>query len=168
MKRTKLLHCFPCATPDIRDPENVIAASQILEVDGEQAVEISLFAEGELKARYFADKETHSTWANNSWTNCKFDNVLRICKGQPVLKNDYFYCVPKMEWASEEDKYRVYDFLDTYTIGNYETVVNLTKSEKTHIRKQERINEMMKEVPCVPDEAKMWVKKEIFPDDPIL
>ena len=46
----------------------MIAASQLLEADGERAVEISLFVKGELKARYFADKENHSTWVNETWT----------------------------------------------------------------------------------------------------
>ena len=165
MKRTKLLRCFPCTVPEKRDSENVIAASQILEVDGEQAVEISLFVKGELKARYFADEETYSTWANDMWTSCKFGNVLRICEGQPVLKNDYFYWKPKMEWASKEDEHRVYDFLDTYSIDSYETVVSSTKREKAYFRKQRRIDEMMAEVPCVPEEAEAWVENEFFPGD---
>ncbi len=165
MKRTKLLRCFPCAIPEKRDSDSVIAVSQILEVDGEQVVEISLFVERELKARYFADKENHSTWVNNSWTSCKFGNVLRLCKNQPVLKNDYFYWEPTMEWASKEDEHRVYDFLDTYSIDSYETVVSSTKREKAYFRKQRRINEMMAEVPCVPEEAEAWVENEFFPGD---
>lgn len=162
MKRTKFLHCLPCAAPENADSEVITAVSQILEADGEQAAEISLFLEGKLKARYFADKETYSTWVNGTWTGCKFGNVLRICVDQPVLKNDYYYCEPKMEWASEEDRHRVYDFLDTYSIDSYETVVSSTKRENAYIRKQRRINEMMAEVPCVPEEAEAWVENEFF------
>ena len=32
-----------------------------------------------------------------------------------------------------------------------------------YIRKQERINEMMTEVPCVPEEAEKWVEDKLFP-----
>ena len=165
MKRTKFLHCPPCTAPRTTDSKVITAVSQILEVEGEQAVEISLFSEDRLKARYFADKENHSTWVNEAWTSCKFGNVLRICKGQPLLKNDYFNWEPRMEWASEEDERRVYDFLDTYSIDNYETVVSSTKRENAQIRKQRRINEMMAEVPCVPEKAKAWVENKFFPGD---
>ena len=127
MKRTKLLRCIPCAVPKAKDSDSVIAASQLLEADGEQAVEISLFVKGELKARYFADKENHSTWVNETWTTCGLKNVLRLCMGQPVLKNDFYHSAPDMKWATQEDKDRVYDFLDTYSIDSYETTVNETK-----------------------------------------
>ena len=163
MKRTKLLHCIPCETPKAKDSDSVIAASQLLEVDGERAVEISLFVKGELKARYFADKENHSTWVNGTWTTCRLENVLRLCMGQPVLKNDFYHSSPDMKWAAREDKDRVYDFLDTYSIGSYETTVNETKRDLAYIRKQERINEMMAEVPCVPEEAERWVEDKLFP-----
>ena len=43
MKRTKLLRCIPCTVPKVKDSDSVIAASQLLEADGERAVEISLF-----------------------------------------------------------------------------------------------------------------------------
>ena len=163
MKRTKLLHCIPCTVPKVKNSDSVIAASQLLEADGERAVEISLFVKGELKARYFADKKNHSTWVNETWTTCGLKNVLRLCMGQPVLKNDFYHSTPDMEWAAREDKDRVYDFLDTYSIGSYETTVNETKRDMAYIRKQERINEMMAEVPCVPEEAERWVEDKLFP-----
>ena len=127
MKRTKLLRCIPCTVPKVEDSDSVIAASQLLEADGERAVEISLFVKGELKARYFADKKNHSTWVNETWTTCGLKNVLRLCMGQPVLKNDFYHSVPDMEWAAQEDRDRVYNFLETYSIGSYETTVNETK-----------------------------------------
>ena len=163
MKRTKLLRCIPCTVPKVKDSDSVIAASQLLEADGERAVEISLFVKGELKARYFADKENHSTWVNETWTTCRLENVLRLCMGQPVLKNDFYHSAPDMEWAAQEDRDRVYDFLDTYSIDSYETTVNETKRDMAYIRKQERINEMMAEVPCVPEEAERWVEDKLFP-----
>ena len=163
MKRTKLLRCIPCTVPKVKNSDSVIAASQLLEVDGEQAVEISLFVKGELKARYFADKENHSTWVNETWTTCRLENVLRLCVGQPALKNAFYHSAPDMKWAAQEDRDRVYDFLDTYSIDGYETTVNETKRDMTHSRKQERINEMMTEVPCVPEEAEKWVEDKLFP-----
>lgn len=43
MKRTKFLKCEPCNTPKKTSKDRVVATSQILEIDGERAVEISLF-----------------------------------------------------------------------------------------------------------------------------
>lgn len=111
MKRIKLLRCIPCTVPKVKDSDSVIAASQLLEVDGERAVEISLFVKGELKARYFADKKNHSTWVNETWTTCGLKNVLRLCMGQPVLKNDFYHSTPDMEWAAQEDRDRVWKML---------------------------------------------------------
>lgn len=43
MKRTKFLRCEPCNAPEKASEDKVVAASQILDIDGERAVEISLF-----------------------------------------------------------------------------------------------------------------------------
>ena len=51
MKRTKFLHCPPCTAPRTTDSKVITAVSQILEVEGEQAVEISVVSEDRLKAR---------------------------------------------------------------------------------------------------------------------
>ena len=48
MKRTKFLKCDPCNTPKKTSKDRVVATSQILEIDGERAVEISLFFGGDL------------------------------------------------------------------------------------------------------------------------
>lgn len=40
---------------NVHNSSRVVATSQILEIDGERAVEISLFFGGDLKGRYFAD-----------------------------------------------------------------------------------------------------------------
>ena len=40
MKRTKFLKCEPCNTPKKISKDRVVATSQILEIDGERAVEM--------------------------------------------------------------------------------------------------------------------------------
>lgn len=90
MKRAKLLRIPPSAFTNMKNKKEVIAKSRILEVDGEKAVEISLYYKKQLKARYFADKENHYAWINNKWTTCRLDNVARMCKGLPAEKELYY------------------------------------------------------------------------------
>lgn len=78
MKRTKFLRCEPCNAPEKASEDKVVAASQILDIDGERAVEISLFFRGDLKGRYFADKENHSAYVDGKWYTCRLKNVVRI------------------------------------------------------------------------------------------
>lgn len=165
MKRTKLLKCEPCQAPENMSEDRVTAVSQIVETDGETAVEIDLFYEGKLRGRYFADKENHNAWVDGKWYTCRLKNAGRLCKDMTPLKNDYYYFGNDIKWASKEDKDRAQDFLDTYSIDAYEEDLRVGKQQKAVRRKIERIDLMMAEVPCVPDEAEEWVKQKVFPGD---
>ena len=89
MKRTKLLKSAPCAAPQKSSEQDVIAVSQIVEVDGESAVEISLFYMGKLRGRYFADKDNHNAWVDGKWYTCRLENLSRLSKDMTPMKNDY-------------------------------------------------------------------------------
>lgn len=163
MKRTKFLKCEPCNTPEKTSEDKVVATSQILETGGERAVEISLFFRGNLKGRYFADEENHSAWVDGKWYTCRLKNVVRVCEGLEPLKNDYYYCSTDMTWASNEDKERAQDFLDTWNIDSYEENLSSRKKQKAIERKIDRINQQMADIPCVPGDAESWLEQEIFP-----
>lgn len=163
MKRTKFLRCEPCNAPEKASEDKVVAASQILDIDGERAVEISLFFRGDLKGRYFADKENHSAYVDGKWYTCRLKNVVRICEGLEPLKNDYYYCSTDMAWASNEDEERAEDFLETWSIDSYEGSLSYRKKQKAIERKIDRINQQMADIPCVPEEAERWLEQEIFP-----
>ena len=163
MKRTKFLKCEPCNTPEKTSEDKVVATSQILETGGERAVEISLFFRGNLKGRYFADEENHSAWVDGKWYTCRLKNVVRVCEGLEPLKNDYYYCSTDMTWASNEDKERAQDFLDTWNIDSYEENLSSRKKQKAIERKIDRINQQMADIPCVPEDAESWLEQEIFP-----
>lgn len=163
MKRTKFLKCDPCNTPKKTSKDRVVATSQILEIDGERAVEISLFFGGDLKGRYFADMENHSAWVDGKWYTCRLKNVVRLCEGLEPLKNDYYYCSTDMTWASNEEKERAQDFLDTWSIDGYEENLSSRKKQKAIERKIDRIDQQMADIPCVPEGAESWLEQEIFP-----
>ena len=163
MKRTKFLKCEPCNTPEKTSEDKVVATSQILETGGERAVEISLFFRGNLKGRYFADEENHSAWVDGKWYTCRLKNVVRVCEGLEPLKNDYYYCSTDMTWASNEDKERAQDFLDTWNVDSYEENLSSRKKQKAIERKIDRINQQMADIPCVPEDAESWLEQEIFP-----
>lgn len=162
MKRTKLLKCAPCAAPQKSDSQNVIAASQIVEADGETAVEISLFYNGVLRGRYFADENNHNAWVDGKWYTGSLRNITRLCKDMTPLKSAYYYYGDAMEWASAEDRERAENFLGC-GIGIYEGSLSYTKKQQSIRRKKERIKQQMADIPHVPDEAKQWLDKTIFP-----
>lgn len=162
MKRSVLLKNEPCSMPDCGQDE-VTAASQIVAAGEGLAVEISLFYKGSLRGRYFADRENHSAWVDGKWNTCRLDNVARMCMDMTPLKGDYYYEGNCLKWASDEDKNRALDFLDTWSIDNYEQRLSGRKRHQAMKRKMERIEKQMSEVPCVPDEAEQWLDQKIFP-----
>lgn len=68
-----------------------------------------------------------------------------------------------MIWASNEDKERAQDFLDTWNIDSYEENLSGRKKQKAIERKIDRINQQMADIPCVPEDAESWLEQEIFP-----
>ena len=163
MKRSLLLKTTPCAMPEC-DPKEVTAVSQIVAAGGEQAVEISLFYRGRLRGRYFADKENHNAWVDGKWYTCRLENVARLCKDETPAKSDYYYMGNEKRWASEEDRKRAEDFLDTWSLDAYERKLSGQKQQRANERKMERIRKQMDEVPSVPKEAEEWLDQKIFPD----
>ena len=165
MKRTKLLKMQPCEAPEISSEETVVCASQIVEADGEKTLEITLFYKGKLRGRYFADEENHNAWIDGKWHTLRLKNVIRMCMDETPLKNDFYYCTPRTKWTAPEDEERAYDFLDSYSIDGYEETLAERKRQKAFERKMERIDQMMADVPCVPDDAEAWMENEIFPEN---
>lgn len=165
MNRRKFLELPPCRMPQMAEEnqEKVIAASQILEVNGERAVEITLFYMGELKGRYFADEKTHNAWVDGIWYKHRIKNIARICKGEEPLRIIYYFC-DEWKWASKEDKDRATDFLDNWSIDAYECKLAHEKEVRAIKRKKDRIANIMKEVPCVPDDVNRWMNQTVFPD----
>lgn len=164
MKRTKLLQTTPCAVPQ-KTSKDVIAVSQIVEVQGQQALNIDLFYEGKLRGRYFADGESYASCVAGKWNTNIINNVVRMCKDKSPTKSQYYFYSGEWEWNSKEDRERALDFLNTYGIDSYENKINEKKRDRAIDRKRERIDKLMAEVPCVPEEAETWIKEKVFPGD---
>lgn len=163
MRAAKFLKCEPCGTSGNTERGKIIAVSQILEVNGEQAIEISLFHKGVLKGRYFANEDGYNAWINGTWRICKLNNAARVCMGKEPVKSYYCDFDDCIAWESIEDKQRALDFLDTWRIGAYEDEINEANRQKAMERKVDRINDMMAEIPCVPDKVEDWLEQKIFP-----
>lgn len=161
MKRTKLLKSEPCELP-YRISDDVVAVSQILEIDNSEVLEIDMFHEGVLKARYFADKKTYACFINGGWSVYKLDNVARVCKGKTPVTNGYYYGEDAYVWNSNGDRRRAEEFLGTYSVDSYEGRINWEKRDRAVDRKRQRINDMMAAVPAVPEEAEAWIKENVF------
>ena len=163
MRAAKFLKCEPCGTSGNTERGKITAVSQILEVKGEQAIEISLFHKGVLKGRYFANEDGYNAWINGTWRICKLNNAARVCMGKEPVKSYYCDLDDCIAWESIEDKQRALDFLDTWRIGVYEDEINEANRQKAMERKVDRINDMMAEIPCVPDKVEDWLDQKIFP-----
>ena len=162
MRAAKFLKCEPCGTSGNTERGKITAVSQILEVKGEQAIEISLFHKGVLKGRYFANEDGYNAWINGTWRICKLNNAARVCMGKEPVKSYYCDLDDCIAWESIEDKQRALDFLDTWRIGVYEDEINEANRQKAMERKVDRINDMMAEIPCVPDKVEDWLDQKIF------
>lgn len=174
MKRKQLLETAPCPEPGEHDPEHVTAASQAVSVDGRDVLNVDLFWQGRLQARYFADREKEeyasfiygvpSGGKHQGWTRLSLGNTSRVARGKEAY-DPVYTCIAGQDivWASEKDKQRARELLDTYSLESWEAGVNGRKRIKAARRKQERINGLMDAIPEVPGEAGEWVKDEIFP-----
>lgn len=165
MKRTAIMkNTLPCQAPE-QVSEKVQAVSQIVNFDGKEILNMDLFYMGKLRGRYFADKEdkTHAAFADGKWYSCMINNVARVCKNLETIKGDGYYYGDEWEFASKEDKQTALGYLGTYNVINFEVGCNQLKYERAYQRKCKRIDEIMGNIPCVPDAMEEWVQQEIFP-----
>ncbi len=174
MKRKLLLNTEPCLEPEGYEGNKVVAASQEVYVDGRGILNVDLFWQGKLCARYFADKEREEYGSficegcgssrDNGWAGTCLENTAYVVQGKGI-STAYIYYDAGIVWASEEDKQRAYDILDTYSLESWEESVNRRKRIKAEERKRERISRLMDSIPLVPEEAEEWVRNEIFPEE---
>lgn len=162
MKRTKLLKSAPCEAPE-EPKDQVVLKSQII-TDGEkQTLNIDIFFNGRLLARYFADPEedTHWTFMDGKWSACTLENVIRKCRSAGT--GDWWgYYSGESEWASKKDEKITRDFLGGNHLWTWEYGAGREKRRKARERKKARIAGMMDRIPAVPEEAEQWMAEEIF------
>ncbi|MCD8198219.1 MAG: PcfJ domain-containing protein [Lachnospiraceae bacterium] len=162
MKRSKFLKLAPREMPTDIPEDEVVAASQIVEADGEQAVEIDLFYGGELRARYFTDKLAHHTWIDGKWSSCRLENIKRLCEGADPVREYYYVCFEDIRWASEADERRVTEFLGE-SVWWSEVHQMRDSYRRAYVRKAERIRLELKDIPKVPDRMEQWADEVVFP-----
>ena len=166
MKWSKLIKSEPCPPPLV-ESEKVLAVSQIVNQDGKETLNLDLYYQGVLKARYFADKEEErfSSFADGKWQSCMIKNVARLCKGKKPLTNDYYYYGDEWGFATDMDRTRACEYLERYSVKSWEDDVNYNKRFTARVRKARRIEEMMAKIPCVPEGMESWLREEIFPEN---
>lgn len=169
MKRAKLLKSIPYPLPEVpeKEKDEVLLVSQIV-IDGtKQTLNINLYYQGTLKARYFADPEEkqHCAYIDGNWTSNVLANISRMCRSLEPVRGAWACCSGVYEWASKRDREIAVDFLDTYSVTAWEEDVSYQKRAKAAQRKKERIEEIMAAVPTVPDELESWLREEIFPEE---
>lgn len=166
MKRVELLKTPPCEAPEDKESDLVLAVSQIIELDGKETLNLDLFHKGELKGRYFADKEENNacSFVDGKWYYCRIDNVVSLCLGQETTTQPYYYKSNGWDYNTEEDKNRTLTYLEVWHIDSWETLMKSDKRDKAIERKIKRITDKMREVPRVPQDVQTWMAHDLFPE----
>lgn len=166
MKRTVLLKTKPCTAPD-QQTDDVLAKCQLL-MDGDREIlNVDLFHEGVLKARYFANKteSTYYTHINEKWKSNALSNIAREILNFDIKRGEEpYYSDKKWEYDTEDDKKTAEHYLKQ-KISYWEQNCRSDKYSKAQVRKQDRIDKLMNTVPTVPQEAEQWILQELFPQN---
>lgn len=170
MNRKRLISFPPCPVPEDYEkrfsPEDVIATSQVLRrEDGAPVLEIDLFYSGELRARYFADRQekNHAVlMIGGGWKQNRLNTAAKEIKGLST-RYDYYDWGHEYDWYDKENADRVNMTL-CESVSYFEDHVGFKKKSAAVARKQDRINALVAEIPCVPDEAEQWAEDMFFPE----
>lgn len=167
MKRKELIRTAPCSPPADNFEMNVVAESQILELEGRKIIEIDLYQGKELKARYFADEEQRAScvWmAGSGWKKIKLNNAARIVQGMDAV-HGWNYGYMDYTWTSQEDRKRAADYLHDISVESWEEEISSEYRRNAECRKLERIREKMNRLPGVPDDFREYVMEKAYRND---
>lgn len=127
---------------------------------------LNLYTDKVLKCRYAMNKEgtQYATYMNCKWGQRKLKNVAAEYSWYSSVSDVENYIIENKEqqelllsFWNKESKRTVYE-----TISNNEWSIYQKKTERAFDRKVERINNIVQELPLVPDEAELWVKENVF------
>lgn len=182
MRKRIVLQSEPCEPPkkphmkskanywSVREEDiATIAKAQLIgSADTVIVLNIDIFFEGELKARYFADKFACSHRAlivyTGDWKRLCLQNVANVAAGLKPNYNEYnFYC-DMVHWDFEtvEDSAIVHRYLGT-DVRYWESEIQSEKRITALNNKQARIDALMAEVvPDIPEDFYRWMHEEVF------
>ena len=171
--------CEPPKKPHMKSEANywsvrkediaTIAKAQLIgSADTVIVLNIDIFFEGELKARYFADKFACSHRAlivdTGDWKRLCLQNVANVAAGLKPNYNEYnFYC-DMVHWDFEtvEDSDIVHRYLGT-DVRYWESEIQSEKRITALNNKQACIDALMAEVvPDIPEDFYRWMHEEVF------
>ena len=170
--------CEPPKKPHIKSSQGwymrretiaTIAKAQLIGTDDTAVVlNIDIFYEGELKARYFADKFANSHRAliinTGEWKQLCLQNVANVASGLSANYNEYSYYCDMAHWdyETEEDRNIVHEYLER-DVRYWESEIQSSKRMKALENKQARIDALMEDVvPDIPEDFYRWMHEEIF------
>ncbi len=164
MKRRRLLNTPTCLEPEKPDPDVVTAVSQLVEVDGKIILNIDLFTGAGLQARYFADREAgeYGSWVQGEWSGAMIQNIAKKCIGLPT--ESYCFGLEPVEWAEEKDQKTVQKYLGE-RLDWWQERIGSRRYQKKLSRQKDRVQEIMDQVPCVPEEMERWIREKVFPEE---
>lgn len=170
--------CEPPKKPHIKSSQGwymrretiaTIAKAQLVGTDDTAPIlNIDIFYEGELKARYFADKFANSHRAliinTGEWKQLCLQNVANVASGLRANYNEYSYYCDMVNWDYEtkEDRNIVHAYLER-DVRYWESEIQSSKRMKALNNKQARIDALMEEaVPDIPEDFYRWMHEDIF------
>lgn len=164
MKRSALLKAIEPMPAPYQDNDSVSIISHVEFFDGADVLCLDLYWKEQLRGRYFADHKTHNAYVSHKWYTSKLNAIARMCKDETPLKTSYYYWGADYYWETEEDKKRALDYLQTYSVESYEDDLNRKKYNNRLQRKADRIDAIMDEIDCVPEDMEKWLQETVFPD----
>jgi len=171
--------CEPPKKPHMKSKANywsvrkediaTIAKAQLIgSADTVIVLNIDIFFEGELKARYFADKFACSHRAlivdTGDWKRLCLQNVANVAAGLKPNYNEYnFYCdMVYWDFETVEDSDIVHRYLGR-DVRYWESEIQSAKRITALNNKQARIDALMAEVvPDIPEDFYRWMHEDVF------
>lgn len=171
MNKKALLAYEPAAAPQTQS-EDIKAVSQIIRDvsdEGDHIVEVDLYQNGVLKARWFGSMKENKCCTyviGLGWKQARIENIIQIIKGKKACKGQEFWYLNRgLDWYSKEDMKRAEDELGE-SIYWFESRIWDDRRNAALNRKSDRINNMMtNEIPLVPDNMEQWIREKIFPEE---
>lgn len=181
MRKSQVLRSEPCEPPEYttrydggkwwRGPKeiHVIAKAQIIwPTEESDILNIDVFRDGMLKARYFADKRADShrvlIMETGDWKQLILQNVANIVSGaQPNYSETNWGC-DYIDWCydTDEDKEAVKGYLGQ-DIMYWEHDIMAERRYRQLANKQTRIDTMMAAViPDIPQDFYRWIHEDVF------
>lgn len=164
----------------IESAEDLYAAAEVVEIDGDEILHIDVTNFGELIVRYYMDRE-RQRWIcygkKAGWSQMGLqsavDYELSNGYGYGYYGSTRIYAVSGEIWFKRKNKKTVEEYLESCTrwgggahhmINEFEYTCGYERRQRAYDNKTHRIAGLMARVPILPVDFREWLSEEVFPE----